>query len=199
MIRALVASLLVLGAFAQYAQLNEYVDSACSILINQQFYPSSSTGTCTALSSGSSPYSLKATDSSLSAYDTIDCSGTVTFSEACSGGDCSGGYDCLNTGATPARYFKMARFNTALNFVGGKSSIYVGTDASTDTCAASTGVYYKVVPFDTCVYYAASDYRKYSGCDSVSQVQATFGRPTVTGAYWLHTHYALYIDSAFTV
>ena len=178
----LIASLLVLGTFAQYAQMNEYTDSACSTLKKYMYYPSSSVGTCTALSSTSAPYSVKATDSRIDAYSTIDCLGSVLLSMA------DYGYTCVSTGTL---YIQMVSYDTTVPDSGIKQSTYVGTDASTDTCSASINnkLYYEVIPFDTCVYNGVSDYRKYTSCDN----------PNVSGAYWLHIHYALCIYAVFTV
>jgi len=161
---ALTASSLVLGAFAQYAHMNLYMDPACSTShANEAYFPSSSlstngiTGTCTAVGGTSPPYSFRATDSRIDGYITIDCSGSVLLSIA----DTT---TCVNTGFGSA--VKMVSYNTTVPDSGIKASNYVGTDASTDTCAASTGVYYDVLPFDTCLYIGVSHYRKYTSCDS---------------------------------
>jgi len=158
----LIASSLVLGAFAQYTQMNEYTDSACSILKKYTYYPSSSAGICTALSSTSAPYSVKATDSRIDAYSTNDCSGSVLLSVA----DTT---TCSNTG-DGTTYIQVVSYDTTVPESGIKQSFYVGTDASTDTCTASTGVYFEVLPFDTCLYNGVSDYQKYTGCDGSSNV-----------------------------
>ena len=154
MLSAFIASSLVLGAFAQYAQLNTYMDPACSTDLMAYLYtPISSlrvypfTGTCTATGGGSAPYSVKATIDTLldttrvEFYSTIDCAGSVLFS-------LTDTTTCMYTGSG---YTKMVSYDTTVSDSGLKISFYSGTDASTDTCTASTGVYYEVFPFDTCL------------------------------------------------
>jgi len=167
----LIASSLVLGAFAQYAQMNQYTDSACSTLIQYTYYLSSSAGICTALSSTSAPYSVKATDSRIDAYSTIDCSGSVLNSAA----DTT---TCVSAG-DGTTYIQMVSYDNPVPESGIIQGTYVGTDASTDTCSPlystvsngplySRRVYFEVYPFDTCLYNGVSDYRKYTGCDDSS-------------------------------
>lgn len=163
----LIASSLVLGAFAQYAQMNEYADSGCSTLKQYVYYPSSSDGTCTPIRGTSAPYSVKAyTDYRIDAYGTLDCSGSVLLSTADTTTCVSDFYD--TTGTT---YIQMVSYDTTVPDSGLKTSTYVGADASTDTCTASYNAYFEVVPLDTCVYSSDSegyDYVKYTSCDSAT-------------------------------
>ena len=64
---------------------------------------------------------------------------------------------CVNTSDTEdvniklTSYMKMVSYNTTVPDSGIKVSSYVGTNASTDNCTSSSGVFYQVIPFDTCV------------------------------------------------
>jgi len=164
----LIASSLVLGAFAQYAQMNQYTDSACSTLKQYTYYLSSSAGICTALSSTSAPYSVKATDSRIDAYSTIDCSGSVLSSAA----DTT---TCVSTG-DGTTYIQMVSYDTTVPESGIIQGTYVGTDASTDTCSPlySNRVSYDVFPFDTCLYNSAYNYRKLTSCDDSSSFSGQY-------------------------
>lgn len=97
---------------------------------------------------------------------------------------------CTHTGSSYTSYIKMVSYNTTIPDSGIKTSAYVGTDSSTDTCTAPTGVSYEVLPFDTCLYNALyAQYLKITSCDGTEFL----------GAYWLHIHYAVCIYSVFTV
>jgi hypothetical protein len=76
---ALAVAMFSIGVDATtYTKMASYEDTSCTQLKVFNYFPESSSGTCTTLPDASSaPYSVKCDGSSILAYSSVDCSGST--------------------------------------------------------------------------------------------------------------------------
>merc|ERR1719287_373623 len=162
MIRALALAIAMfsIGVDATtYTKMASYQDTSCTQLKVFNYFPESSSGTCTTLPDASSaPYSVKCDGSSILGYSSVDCSGSTvaTISDTTTCTDSS----------------KVAAFATSFPGDAVYTSVYAATDATTSSCASPA--YYTYYPFDTCLLDTV--YLKYTSCStnfSTSEVAIT--------------------------